>query len=116
MEMIKIMKKYSLNEYHLDIIATAMMEGLNLTETCERLRWLINQDQLFSVANIFSQSEFGESIDELSPAMMIEKIEINESQEEDKKEKIIAAKEMRKRRAMFEDMLLCQAEKLLREA
>lgn len=114
MSLLKIMEKYNLDETHLDVIATSMMEGLNLTETNNRLNIGLNADQLFAVSSLFSETEFGESIDEFAPAMVVEKIEINELRQVDTIKKIITTQELRKRRAIAEDMLLLQAEKLLK--
>jgi hypothetical protein len=105
-------KKYGINDDQIDIIMSCMMEDADLTETISRAGLSLSKEQVFAVASFISKSFFGEPIDNVSPAMLIERIAISEENTELTKEKIEQTREMKRLKAMEEDLLLFYAEKI----
>jgi hypothetical protein len=116
MKLTILMNKYSINEDQVDLIASSMMENLDLTETMARLNGILNQEQIFAVASAFCKSEFGEPIDDVAPIMVMERMQINELKLDETKNKINEQKELKRLRAIEEDLILYEAEQILKVA
>lgn len=112
MDLSVLVKKYHITDQQIDIIMSCMMEDADLSETISKASLNLNHEQVFAIASFLSKSFFGDSIEVAAPAMLHERMSIQEQNSESNKEKIEQTKEIKRLKAIEEDLLLFYAERI----
>ncbi|MND11565.1 hypothetical protein D3C87_351630 [compost metagenome] len=107
-----LVKKYGITDSQIDSVMSCMMEGADLTDTIRRSGLNLGQEQMFAIATFISKSFFGEPIDTIAPAMLLERMEIASMNSEAAKAKINREKEIKRLRSIEEDLMLYCTERI----
>lgn len=103
-------EKYGLENKDLDIIVTGLMSQSGLTEIANKLNRVIDEKKIFVVAQAYCKEELGESIEDISPVIVADRISIREQEDPDIQRKQRLNKEIARLKAINEDLMLWEAE------
>jgi hypothetical protein len=111
MQLDQLLIRYSINGLEMDTIASAMLEGIGLEETAKRLQGRLTPEQVFAVASSYAKEQFEDTIGEICPQMMLDRMEIQFAKKDDIERQIRINTEMKKLRAIEDDLLMLEAER-----
>lgn len=106
----QLIAKYSISGSEMDVIASAMLEGIGLSEASERLKGRLTKEQIFAVASLYAKEEFEDTIGEICPQMMIDRMELHADKQEDIQIKKRINEELKRFSAIEDDLLMLEAE------
>ena len=96
--------RYKLSENDLDAIAAGLMEDISLENLHKLIGSKITKEKLFVAAKLFCKAEFGELIEEMSPQITIDRISMFESGANELRKRNLDHQELKKLRAVEDDM------------
>lgn len=82
MNITEIFAKYGLKQADINKITTCMLENKGIKQTVVEISGKINEKQLFVVASAIANAIFETPIDEMCPAMTLERLAMNEESKE----------------------------------
>lgn len=111
MQLAQLLQRHNVTQSDLDIIASCMLEGLGLEDTASKLNGKLTLEQVFSVASCYAKEEFESSISEISPQMMLDRMEMNMAKRPDILRQRQLNQEIKRLNAIEEDLLMLEAER-----
>lgn len=114
MKLSQLLNKYNLTEDDLNFLTTSMMEGQSLVKASALLNGKLSPEQVFAVCKWYCQHEFNLPIDEMSPSMTLERMDMQVSKRSDIIRKIEFNKEVKRLKGIEEDLRFLEAEMRLK--
>jgi hypothetical protein len=75
----KIIKKYDMSPSEVNIVISSILENKRLVEISDQLKSRFSQEQVFVIAKEICKITFDAPIDEISPQLALDRIEMNEA-------------------------------------
>lgn len=111
MQLEPLLVRYGINGSDMDEIASAMLEGIGLSETAKRLGGKLTPEQVFALASTYAKEEFEDTIGEICPQMMLDRMELQFAKKDDIEHQVRINDEMKRLAAIEDDLLMLEAEK-----
>lgn len=106
----QLLLRHEISPSDMDIIASAILEGVGLNETVERLENKLTAEQVYSVASLYAKEEFEDTIGEICPQMMLDRLELQAGKRDDIELKKRINQELKRFSAIEDDLLMLEAE------